>query len=192
MKTYAVVVKVEGYVTIEVKAKTKMKSYEKFEELLENAGEVKLPDATLTNIPGAELFTLDIVPIPLSPKDIQLVKTLIRGNIMNKFELTTESRKYHGLIYWRIKALKNFGNVKKGDLGGFVQQPNNLSHLGNCWIEADAMVGEWCCVHNNYLVGGNTKLTGRIHLFGNGTIEGNFEISGKGEIMGNIEILTEG
>lgn len=35
---------------------------------------------------------------------------------------------------YRIRALKDFGDVKKGDLGGFVQSESNLSQEGNCWI----------------------------------------------------------
>ena len=31
-----------------------------------------------------------------------------------KYELTNENKKYYGRILHRIRALKNFGNVKKG------------------------------------------------------------------------------
>ena len=39
----------------------------------------------------------------------------------------------------RIKALRDFGNVKEGTLGGFVEDDDNLSHDGLCWIADDAM-----------------------------------------------------
>ena len=35
-----------------------------------------------------------------------------------KYKLTNESIIYNGRKLYRIKALKNFSNVKKGDLGG--------------------------------------------------------------------------
>ena len=35
---------------------------------------------------------------------------------------------------YRIKALKNFGDVKAGDIGGCVQSEYKLYHFGNCWI----------------------------------------------------------
>ena len=60
--------------------------------------------------------------------------------IMEKYELTEETIKVEGVTLYRIKALKDFGNVKKGDLGGFVQSEMNLSHYGNCWIYNDAKV----------------------------------------------------
>ena len=55
---------------------------------------------------------------------------------------------------FRIKALKSFGNVKKGDLGGFVEGYHNLSQDGNCWIYG----GSICC--NNAKVSDNAKLKG--------------------------------
>ena len=50
----------------------------------------------------------------------------------NKYELTDETfwlltHKLH-----RIKALKDFGDVKKGDLGGWIEKESNLSQDGNC------------------------------------------------------------
>ena len=40
------------------------------------------------------------------------------------------------LIYnlYRIKALRDFSNVSKGEIGGFVRIYHNLSHKGKCWI----------------------------------------------------------
>lgn len=59
-----------------------------------------------------------------------------------KYELTKE--KYYDsrvqAVVYRIKALRDFGNVKKGDLGGFVANENNLSHANTCWIYDNAIV----------------------------------------------------
>ena len=38
-----------------------------------------------------------------------------------------------GLLH-RIRALKDFSDVKKGDLGGYVSSERNLSHYDNCWV----------------------------------------------------------
>ena len=43
----------------------------------------------------------------------------------------------------RIKALRDFGNVKEGTIGGFVEADDNLSHDGLCWIADDAMALGW-------------------------------------------------
>lgn len=45
-------------------------------------------------------------------------------------------------VLYRVKALKSFGDVNKGDLGGFIEKESNLSHDGNCWVYNDAKVFE--------------------------------------------------
>lgn len=57
-----------------------------------------------------------------------------------KYELTSETIDVFNKKLYRIRALKDFGNVKKGDLGGFVESENNLSQEGNCWVSGNAKV----------------------------------------------------
>nr|DAD74172.1 MAG TPA: Putative transferase, nesg, ydcK, Structural Genomics.38A [Myoviridae sp. ctplG2] len=59
---------------------------------------------------------------------------------MKKFELTTESITFLGRTLFRIKALISFGNVKAGELGGYIEKEGNLSHEGNAWVCGDAWV----------------------------------------------------
>ena len=59
---------------------------------------------------------------------------------MKKFELTTESITFLGRTLFRIKALISFGNVKAGELGGYIEKEGNLSHEGNAWVYGDAKV----------------------------------------------------
>ena len=51
-----------------------------------------------------------------------------------KYELTDETIQINGKTLHRIKALKDFGDVKKGDIGGYVENEWNLSQDGECWI----------------------------------------------------------
>ena len=37
-----------------------------------------------------------------------------------------------------IIALKDFSDVKAGDVGGFVESEDNLSQVGDCWIYDNA------------------------------------------------------
>lgn len=60
---------------------------------------------------------------------------------MKKFELTSEFiTNIFGTKLFRIKALIEFGNVKAGELGGFVEKEENLSQDGNAWVYGDARV----------------------------------------------------
>jgi hypothetical protein len=83
---------------------------------------------------------------------------------MKKYELTDESVEYDGHTLYRIKSLRNFSSVKKGDLGGYIETEFNLSHVGDCWVYDDAKVfgsdSAWLCGH----VGGNSKISGNCIL----------------------------
>ena len=59
---------------------------------------------------------------------------------MKKFELTTDSKVVFGRKLFRIKALVSFGNVEKGEIGGYVEKEKNLSHDGDAWVSGDAEV----------------------------------------------------
>ena len=60
---------------------------------------------------------------------------------MKKFELTAEFvTNVFGKKLFRIKALVAFGDVEKGELGGFIEKEDNLSHSGNAWVSGDAQV----------------------------------------------------
>lgn len=64
----------------------------------------------------------------------------------------------------RIRALRDFGDVRKGDLGGFVRSEENLSQEGNCWIYGNSHVLD------NARVEGNAKVRGNSHLFDNACV----------------------
>lgn len=66
---------------------------------------------------------------------------------MKKFELTSEFiTNIFGTKLFRIKALIEFGNVKAGELGGFVEKEENLSQDGNAWVYDNARVYGDACV----------------------------------------------
>lgn len=57
---------------------------------------------------------------------------------MKKYKLTTESIESLGYTLYRIKALKDFGDVEKGDKGGFIEKEDNLSQEDDCWVYGNA------------------------------------------------------
>lgn len=70
-----------------------------------------------------------------------------------KFELTNISIEKNGRKLYRIKALKSFQKVKVGELGGYVEKEENLSHKGSAWISDDALV------YDNMIILGNAWIT---------------------------------
>jgi hypothetical protein len=51
-----------------------------------------------------------------------------------KYKLTDKTKNCLGKTLYQIQALKDFGVVKKGDVGGWVESEENLSHEFKCWI----------------------------------------------------------
>ena len=66
-----------------------------------------------------------------------------------KYILTKESIQFRGSTLYRIKALKDFGDVKAGDLGGYIEKELNLSQEGKCWVHSEAKVCHYAWVCDN-------------------------------------------
>lgn len=93
-----------------------------------------------------------------------LPKQLVRFNGVTVNGKTVEQKMY------RIKALRDIPshNVKAGDLGGWVNRRNILSHEGDCWIGGDAKVFVQYNASNSSKVAGNALVTDNAILYGIG------------------------
>ena len=79
---------------------------------------------------------------------------------MKKYELTEETKVIDGKTLFRIRALRSFGDIKAGDLGGFIENERNLSHGGNAWVGDNAQVGGNAEVYGDAWVGGYARVNG--------------------------------
>lgn len=70
---------------------------------------------------------------------------------MKKYELTKEGK------YYRITALRDFGRVKAGDIGGLVESEDNLSQEGGCWVDKTS-----CAIENSRVLGESYCESGSI------------------------------
>ena len=57
-----------------------------------------------------------------------------------KYEFTGDTQKACGCTLRQIRALRSFGSVTAGDLGGWIEKEENLSHEGACWVGDSAQV----------------------------------------------------
>lgn len=87
-----------------------------------------------------------------------------------KYKLTDQTINHFGRTLYRIQALKDFGNVYRGDLGGYIEKEENLSQAGLCWVSDSAMVYE------NAEVYGNAKVSGYAEVYGGATVYGNAKV----------------
>lgn len=98
----------------------------------------------------------------------------------------------NGSTIYRIKALRNFGDVEAGDMGGFVEKEENLSHEGPCWIYDDAMVYHNAKVRDNAIVRGYAHVYNESQVLHNVIIEGHARVCNNGTVFGNARIKDNG
>ena len=91
-----------------------------------------------------------------------------------KYELIPSDRE--GL--YRVKALRDFNDVKKGDIGGYIQSEKNLSQLGDCWIYDNAKIYNNAVIRDNARVCDNARIWGDSKILNYGQVYGNVEVCG--------------
>lgn len=102
---------------------------------------------------------------------------------IKKYELLeNDTITVSGVKLYRIKALINFGDVKKGDLGGYIQSEYNLRNI----FESDKDTS-W--VYDNAKVYGNARVYFDSKVYGNAEVFGNAEIYNKSEVFGNAQVF---
>ena len=96
---------------------------------------------------------------------------------MNKYEMLHEDKIEIGShTLYRIRALKDFGDVKAGDIGGYIEKEENLSQEGTCWI------------YDNAWVRGNAKVYDSAKVFGNAWVSGDAKICGNAKVYDGAKV----
>ena len=114
-----------------------------------------------------------------------------------KYKLTNETINLNGATLYRIEALKDFGEIKKGDKGGFIESENNLAHEGDAWVSDNAHVyGDACVfdnarVYNNAFVSGYAQVYGNAFVYGNAWLYGNTRVCGYAWVADNARIYGD-
>ena len=106
-----------------------------------------------------------------------------------KYILTSETMEINKHILHRIKALKDFGDVKKGDLGGWVEDIHNLSHKGNCWVYDDAAVYSEAKVMGNAKVFDGAEITTHSSVMGDAEVYGDARVNGYSIVQDNAKVF---
>lgn len=115
---------------------------------------------------------------------------------MKKFEVTNETMTYEpnvfgadeglSVVVHRIKALVDIpGVVKAGQLGGWVEKEENLSHKGTCWIFDDATV------IGNALVSENAKVFDISSVRDNARVYGNACVKEESYVLENARVFEQ-
>ncbi len=119
-----------------------------------------------------------------------------------KYELINGTVTSTGRTLYRVRALKDFADVKTGDIGGIVENSKNLSQMGNCWIydnavvfgkarvSGNAKISDHAIISDKARVGGDVAISdyvmigGKTQVFGDAVLSGHLSIRGKAEVLG--------
>ena len=121
-----------------------------------------------------------------------------------KYEmLESDTIEVCGHVLHRIKSLIDFGIVKKGELGGYIEKESNLSQYGTCWVYdsacvmGDATLLENAMVLDNAIVCDNAFLSGSAMVREYGRVMGNScmyedsSVSGLAVLAGEASLTHE-
>jgi len=140
---------------------------------------------------------------------------------MDKYKLSDITKEWEGHTLYRIRAVRDFGFVRAGTLGGWVESEINLSQEGNCWIYNDAIVcdkarvkddayvfqsgivkdearvEDWSQVWGHAVVGdiavlrGNSQINNNVRLYDSAIMTDDASAWGNTEIGGVVKIGGE-
>ena len=98
---------------------------------------------------------------------------------------------YAGTTLYRIKSLRDFSDVKAGELGGYIQNEKNLSHNDFCWIY------EYAKVYEDAKILGNARVFRNAEVFGDAKVYENAEVCGEAwvyedaRVYGNAKVYED-
>lgn len=102
-----------------------------------------------------------------------------------KYKLTSETKVVNNITLHRIKALKSFGNIKKGELGGWIESEKNLSQYGDAWVYDNAIVCENATIAGHATVYGDAKVSENAMISGNAIICGDATVGENARVDGH-------
>jgi len=118
---------------------------------------------------------------------------------VKKYQLTEQKMTLRkGLVLYRIRALRDFALVRKGDLGGWIESERNLStSYDYSWVAGNAKVYGNARLEGDGWVTGNARVYGNARVVGEATVEncaiiyGNAKISDTAKVSENARVYGE-
>ena len=117
----------------------------------------------------------------------------------------------NGQTVYRIKALQDFGIVKKGELGGYIAKESNLSFkegsmawvgdkaivmddasvLGHAHVTDDAIIAGTSTIKDGAVVCGNVEINGNCFVMQNAIVAGSAKLNGKVVVTDHAYVLED-
>jgi carbonic anhydrase/acetyltransferase-like protein (isoleucine patch superfamily) len=118
-------------------------------------------------------------------KSSEEAKEKVGGSSPDKhFELDkSDSIKVGNSTLYRITATKDSLYAEKGEKGGYVEKPENISD--DAWVFGDAKISGNARVSGKALVSGNAQVSGDAQVSGTAQVSGEAQIYGNARVYGN-------
>ena len=100
------------------------------------------------------------------------------------FELTGETTTWQGRTLHRILATRDiyFHRVEAGDLGGWVENPDNLHD--EAWVGDEAKLCDDASMRNQTHMSGSALMSGSARMYGNASMSGSARMYGNASMSG--------
>lgn len=118
-------------------------------------------------------------------------KQLIFCIVTKKYELTRNTYQHFEFRLYQIRALCNFGNIKAGQLGGYVSGYHNLSQNGDCWIYDNALVYLDALVADDAQVKGTCWVFNNAKVYENATVKDGCFVQANAEVFGKAIVEND-
>jgi carbonic anhydrase/acetyltransferase-like protein (isoleucine patch superfamily) len=125
-----------------------------------------------------------------------------------KYRLLIDTRLKHGeKTLYCIQALRDFGDVKAGDIGGAIEAEHNLSHAGDCWVyhngkvygqaqvignakvKDNAEVYDLSVISDDAVIAGNSKVFQQAMIYDRAKVNGQVSIYGSAQVFGDSHVI---
>lgn len=107
-----------------------------------------------------------------------------------KYILTDATMTHKGRTLHRVQAVRDFGYIKTGELGGWIESEENLSHDGLCWIFRNAKVYDNAKVYNNAWIYSNVAIYDNAEVYGNARVCDDALVYDDARVCGNALVCN--
>jgi UDP-3-O-[3-hydroxymyristoyl] glucosamine N-acyltransferase len=109
-----------------------------------------------------------------------------------KYELLKDDFiEYDDIKLYRIRALRHFDDVEAGEVGGYIEKEENLSHEGNAWVGGDARVFADALVTGDAWVGGDARVYDNAQVFEGAKVYGDMCVYGNAQVYGSVRVCGD-
>ena len=140
---------------------------------MEEANRKRLRAISSASIRSKCLSDEDEIVLPIPGSYVLAAGVKQKNMEAKKYRLTENHINIGNRILYQIEALKDFGDVKAGDLGGHIESEKNLAQENSAWVYDDAKVYGNAKVCDDASIYGNARVCDDAEVYGDACVYDN-------------------